>query len=132
MENCALIFIFICRIIVPTVSILYNADNKVYGTFVKPPIIDKLVHAVSPSQHRGPKISEDDKGDRCLINHNSYVCSMHVNRLLTPLIWLAERYNIDTDVRLDDHTPVGLWLMVSVEDIQWFHEAFEDKVLLDA
>ena len=100
MENCALIFIFICGIIVPTVSILYNADNKVCGTFVKPSIIDKLVHLVTPSQHRGLEISEDDKGDRCLINHNSYVCSMHVDRLLTPLIQLAERYDINIDVRL--------------------------------
>ena len=61
----------------------------------------------------------------------SYVHSMCVNRLLMPLIQLAERYDIDIDVRLDDHTPVGLWLTVSVEDIQRFHEAFEDKVLLD-
>ena len=113
MENCTLIFIFICGIIVPTVSVLYNADNKVCGTFVKPPIIDKLVHAVNSSQHRGPEISEDDKGDKCLINHNSYLCSMHVDRLLMPLIWLAERYDINIDVRLHDHTPVGLWLTIS-------------------
>ena len=56
---------------------------------------------------------------------------MHVDRLLMPLIWLVERYSINIDVRLDDHTPVGLWLTLSVEDIQWFHEAFVDKVLLD-
>ena len=57
---------------------------------------------------------------------------MHVDRLLTPLIWLVERYDIDIDVRLDDHTPVGLGMTVSVKDIQWFHEDFVDKELLDA
>ena len=50
---------------------------------------------------------------------------------MTPLIWLAERYNIDIDVTLDDHTPVGLWLTISVEDIPRFHEDFVDKELLD-
>ena len=49
-----------------------------------------------------------------------------------PLIQLAERYDIDIDVRLDDHTPVDLWLTASVEDILRFHEAFVDKELLDA
>ena len=47
------------------------------------------------------------------------------------MIWLAERYDIDIDVSLDDHTPVGLLLTLSVEDIPKFHEAFVDKELFD-
>ena len=50
MENFALVFTFVCGIINPTISILYNADNKVCSNFVKPPIIDKLVHSVNPNE----------------------------------------------------------------------------------